>query len=105
MFPDTGLAMYTLWHSSASSTKGSFYNDPDFDAMIEEGRTESDAEKAAQIFKEADYKISREDWVCAPLYYPKRYFAEKPYVTGMRIGGLIYHFREVDIDMSQKPSA
>lgn len=105
MFPDTGLAMYTLWHSSASSTKGSFYNDPDFDAMIEEGRTESDTEKAAQIFKEADYKISREDWVCAPLYYPKRYFAEKPYVTGMRIGGLIYHFREVDIDMSQKPSA
>jgi ABC-type transport system substrate-binding protein len=42
IFKDNYLAFYTLFHSSASSTKGSFYNNPEFDSLVEAGRSEED---------------------------------------------------------------
>ncbi len=102
VFKDSYIAFYTLFHSSSSAAKGSFYSNPEFDSIVEASRSEEDADKQIQDFQQAEQILCFQDWGTCPLYYPKRYFAAKPYVSGMKIGNLIYHFRDVDVDMSQK---
>ena len=101
-FPDGELALATFFQSDIAKNVGSFYNSPQFDALLAQARAEQDADKRNDLYRQADHLLCLEDWACCPLYYPKRYFAEKPYVTGMKIGATLFHFRDVDIDMSKK---
>ena len=48
--------------------------------------------------KEADKILSQEDYACIPLYYPQSQFIAKPYVKNYKVGNLIYHFWNVDVD-------
>ena len=101
-FPDGELALATFFQSDIAKNVGSFYNNPAFDKLLADARAEQDADKRNDLYRQADHLLCLEDWACCPLYYPKRYFAEKPYVTGMKIGATLFHFRDVDIDMSKR---
>ena len=49
-----------------------------------------------------NYTLSREDYGTIPLYYGKLQFVAKPYVKNAKLGNLIYHLYNIDIDLSKK---
>ena len=46
--------------------------------------------------------MSHTDQVCVPLYYPQSQFLARPYVKNMKVGNLIYHLWNVDLDAEAK---
>lgn len=65
--PDTSL--YMLFNSTvpASSGNRSFYNNPEVDKLLEDGRAEIDNEKRMEMYKQVQ-QILAEDAVWVPLY-------------------------------------
>ena len=101
LYADADNQMYTYFHSSNASGKGSFYNNPEFDALMDEARRSADEEHRAELYREADNIMSRTDYACLPLFYPQLMFVTKPNVKNAKLGNLIYHFRDIDMDAEQ----
>lgn len=100
LYPDGDFQMYNYFYSSNSDAQGVFYNNPEFDALLDEARKSTDEAERAELYKEADRILSLEDYACIPLYYPQSQFIAKPYVEGYKVGNLIYHFWNVDVNTS-----
>ena len=47
-------------------------------------------------------KSLSKDYGTIPLYYGKLQFVAKPYVKNAKLGNLIYHLYNIDIDLSKK---
>lgn len=105
LFADGDMMLYTYFYSDSAKAKGSFYNNPDFDQLLLDARATTDASQQEDLYKQANKLLVQQDWATCPLYYPKRYFAAKPWVKNMKIGGLVYHFRDVDIDTAEQAKA
>ena len=69
---------------------------------MKEARESTDSDKRVELYKKADYILSREDYGTIPLYYGKLQFVAKPYVKNAKLGNLIYHLYNIDIDLSKK---
>lgn len=103
LYADADNQMYTYYYSENAVGKGVFYNNPEFDALMTEARqTVDDDEKRAELYKEADYILSRVDYGTIPLYYGKLQFVAKPWVKNAKLGNLIYHLYDIDIDLDLK---
>ena len=50
------------------------------------------------MYKEADKILSQEDYACIPLYSPQSQVIATPSVKNYKVGNLIYHFWNVDVD-------
>lgn len=100
LFADGDQHMYTYFYSKNAAKKSSFYDNADFDKLLVEARSESDEDKRAEEYKDADNLLTRTDFATLPLYWPKNSFVAKKYVKNAKVGNLIYHFYDVDIDTS-----
>ena len=67
---DPDQSLWPLFHSSMAGAQGNrtFYDNPEFDELLEAGRQESDEEKRAEIYEEAQ-EILVED---APMIYMRQ---------------------------------
>lgn len=63
-------------------TNNSFYSNPDYDALVDQAKTESDPAKFAEIVKQADAEVSA-DYPVLPLYYKSNNYLLKDYVEGV----------------------
>ncbi len=97
LYPDADNNMYSYFHSTAASAKSSFYSNPEFDALMEQGRAETDAASRAEIYRQADGILTHQDYACLPLYWPQLQFVAKENVH-MKCGNLIYHFNDITMD-------
>jgi peptide/nickel transport system substrate-binding protein len=103
LYADADNQMYTYYYSENAVGKGVFYSNEEFDALMTEARqTVDDEDKRAELYKKADYILSREDYGTVPLYYGKLQFVAKPYVKNAKLGNLIYHLYDIDIDLDKK---
>ena len=93
--------MYTYFYSENAAKKSSFYNNAEFDRLVAEARIEQDKDKRADLYKQADNILTRTDFATLPLYWPKNQFVAKDYVKGAKVGNLIYHMIDVDIDTTK----
>jgi peptide/nickel transport system substrate-binding protein len=98
LYPDGDNQMYSYLFSSSSKTKSLNYNNPKFDELVTKARISLDEKERAELYKQADEIVTRNDYAVIPLYNQKSYFLAKPYVKNMKIGNLIYHFFDVDIN-------
>lgn len=105
LFADGDMMLYTYFYSDSAKAKGSFYNSPEFDQLLLDARATTDPDKQDDLYKQANKLLVQQDWATCPLYYPKRYFAAKPWVKNMKVGALVYHFRDVDIDLDEQAKA
>lgn len=64
------------------STNNSFYSNPDYDALVDQAKVESDPAKFAELVKQADELVSS-DYPVLPLYYKANNFLLKDYVDGV----------------------
>lgn len=104
-FADGDMMLYTYFYSDSAKAKGSFYDSSEFDQLLLDARATTDPDKQEDLYKQANKLLVQQDWATCPLYYPKRYFAAKPWVKNMKVGGLVYHFRDVDIDLDEQAKA
>ena len=103
LYADADNQMYTYFYSSISNGKGVFYKNDKFDQLMDEARQTTDnEEKRSELYKQADYILSREDYAVIPLYYGKMQFVAKPYVKNAKLSNLVYHIYNIDIDLSKK---
>lgn len=100
LYADADNHMYTYFYSDNAKGKSSFYNNPDFDKLVSDARVEQDADARAALYKEADNLLTRVDYATVPLYWPMNAFAAKSYVKNAKVGNLIYHMLDIDIDTS-----
>ena len=63
-------------------TNNSFYSNPDYDALVDQVKTESDPAKFAELVKQADELVSA-DYPVMPLYYKSNNYLLKDYVQGV----------------------
>ena len=98
LYADGDNHLYTYFYSENASGKSSFYDSEEFDSLVTEARVEQDQDKRAELYKEADNLVTRVDFATIPLYWPKNAFAAKSYVKNAKVGNLIYHMYDIDID-------
>jgi peptide/nickel transport system substrate-binding protein len=83
---DSDIVLYPLYHSNAKGSAGnrSFYSNPEYDKLVAMGRQETDVEKRAELYREAQV-ILEEDLPIIPIL-------RKNEVIGMRknISGFIF---------------
>lgn len=98
LYPDGDFQMYNYFYSVNSNNRGVFYDNPEYDRLLDEARASTDEEKRAELYKQADKILTLEDYAAIPLYYPQSQFLAKPFVKNFTVGNLIYHFFNVDVD-------
>ena len=100
LYADGDNHMYTYFYSENAKGKSSFYNNPEFDKLRDEARGSTDEDKRVELYKKADDILTRQDYATLPLFYPKFQFVAKDYVKNAKVGNLIYHMRDIDVDTS-----
>ncbi len=100
LYADGDNHMYTYFYSENAKGKSSFYNNPEFDKLMDEARGSIDEDKRVELYKKADDILTRQDYATLPLFYPKFQFVAKDYVKNAKVGNLIYHMRDIDVDTS-----
>ena len=63
-------------------TNNSFYSNPDYDALVDQVKTENDPAAFASLVKQADELVSA-DYPVLPLYYKSNNYLLKDYVDGV----------------------
>ena len=100
LYADGDNHMYTYFYSENAKGKSSFYNNPEFDKLMDEARGSTDEDKRVELYKKADDILTRQDYATLPRFYPKFQFVAKDYVKNAKVGNLIYHMRDIDVDTS-----
>lgn len=98
LYADADNHMYTYFYSENAKGKSSFYNNAEFDKLVTEARASTDEDKRVELYKKADDILTRQDYATLPLFYPKFQFVAKDYVKNAKVGNLIYHLRDIDVD-------
>lgn len=98
LYADADNHMYTYFYSENASAKSSYYDSEEFDSLVTQARQEQDSDTRAELYKEADNLLTRVDYATIPLYWPKNSFVAKSYVQNAKVGNLIYHMIDIDID-------
>ncbi len=79
-YPDPENVLDLLF-ASTSRQNQTHYNNPDYDNLITQARTEQDTTKRLQIYQQAQ-KVLVQDMPWIPLDFPQDSFVVKPYVKG-----------------------
>jgi oligopeptide transport system substrate-binding protein len=79
-YPDPEDIIDLLFHST-SRQNNTHYSNPEFDALVEEARTEADVTKRLQLYQDAE-QILLQDLPWIPLYFGRDHFVVKPHVKG-----------------------
>ena len=98
LFADADNHLYTYFYSDNAAGKSSFYDSPEFDDLVSKARVSLDEDERTQLYMEADKLVCHEDYATIPLYWPKNSFVAKSYVKNAKVGNLIYHMFDIDID-------
>ena len=92
---DNNMASYFL--SENSPAKSSFYDSEEFDELMISARAEVDDAARAELYKKADYVLTRQDVGCIPLFWSKMQFLAKDNVH-MTCSNLVYQFNNITMD-------
>jgi oligopeptide transport system substrate-binding protein len=80
-YPDPEDIIDLLFYSK-SRQNNTGYSNPQFDAIVEQARTEQDVTRRLQLYQQAESILLTEvPWV--PLYFGRERYVVKPYVKGL----------------------
>jgi oligopeptide transport system substrate-binding protein len=96
-YPDPEDIIDLLFYSG-SRQNNTFYNNPAFDQMVLQARTELDVTRRLQIYQQAE-EILLQDMPWIPLYFGREHYVVKPHVKGFDpVPIVIPHLRFVRIE-------
>ena len=79
-YPDANNWLNEVFNSKSSSNYAKF-NDPKYDALVEQAAKESDPAKRLDLYKQAETLLCETDCAIAPIYFYTRVVLTKPYVV------------------------
>lgn len=97
LYADADNNIYSWFYSTNAAGKSCFYNNSEFDALMDQARVSVDDTERQGLYEQADEIMSLQDYACIPLYYPTYIFATQDYVTNFNVGNLIYNL-PYDVD-------
>lgn len=97
-YPNADGMFATYFVSDQSPSRSSFYSNPEFDELVARARVTTDETEQADLYREADDILTRQDWATIPLLYPHYNYACKPYVKGAKVGNMSFHMWDIDVD-------
>jgi oligopeptide transport system substrate-binding protein len=82
-YPDANNWLNEVWHSASGSNRAK-YNNPEFDALVEQAAFEADSAVREDLYAQAE-AIFAEDMPIAPIYYYTFVRLHKPWMTNVVI--------------------
>ena len=96
-YPDPEDIVDLLFYSK-SRQNNSKYNNPDFDKLMEQARTESDTTKRMQLYQQGE-KMLIADMPWVPLYFGQQHYVVKSNIKNWKPGAIVVPFlRFVQVD-------
>ena len=98
-YPDSNNWMNDVFNSASSSNYAKF-NNPDYDALVEEAASEADPARRQELYLEAEQILIDQDAAIAPIYYYTFVRMHKPWLTPVigPVGGDPVAEWRVDVD-------
>lgn len=81
-FPDPDNFFYIFFHSEATTIRGHYWNNPEFDARIMEARRSNDAEHRTTIYRALNQTVVDEAPL-VPMFHERLFVLHKPEVRGV----------------------
>lgn len=75
-----------------TDTNSSFWHNDEFKQLMIDGVQTTDVAERQEIYKRAEYILTREDFASSPLYNETKYYVLNPRVTGFSIGSTFRMF-------------
>lgn len=97
-FTDPDNFIYSLYHSSTENFLSTGNKDPEFDALLEQGRLITDPGEKQRFYADLEYDLTRERFADAPLYAPAEYYLISDRITGVVLKrDFLYSYADGDI--------
>lgn len=80
--PDPDVRLYNVFHSSSATAKAYCLNDPELDALLEQGRASSDRAERMEIYRRVQEHMADQAYVLVLYGYPLRWEVWWDYVKG-----------------------
>jgi len=85
------ITFLDMWLSTSGNNDAQ-YNNPDYDAAIQQAKSTSDPAGRMAAMHEAEDILMGEDWVLGPIYFYTIYYCKDPNLQGMYYTPLGYFF-------------
>ena len=69
-----------------------FWHNAEYKALCEEGVVENDSAKRDEIYKRAEYILTREEWAVAPVYNEMKFYLLNPEITGFQMDSTFRYY-------------
>ncbi|MEG0310238.1 MAG: ABC transporter substrate-binding protein, partial [Eubacterium sp.] len=87
------MSSTTTMHNSSSK-----YNNPEFNALIDEARTITDEAKRQELYSKADKILTRQDYGAVPILNETKFYLSKPYVKNFKVTDMFrFHFNTAEL--------
>ena len=100
-YPDAENFLFPVFHSSNWGASGNraFYNNPEFDALIEGAQREPDSQRRLSLYKKAESMIINDaPWVF--LWHQSAHYITQPWVTGFTPAAIYNADKGTEVAMS-----
>lgn len=90
-------ASFDQYKSDVAATKSSFYSSSEFDALVTRAHGNLPANQRADLYRQADQLLCRQDYATVPVLYPHYNYFACGYVRDIKVGNLALHLQDLDI--------
>jgi ABC-type transport system substrate-binding protein len=99
-YPDAENFLYPLLHGANKGVGGnvSFYGSPEFDRIVSASRREQNAERRAQLYRQAD-SLAYQDAPMIYLYFFNELYAVQPWIKNFKIPTIFNGQRWTDVEI------
>ena len=95
--PD-GLIYQVMGRNNTMNESSSFYNNDEFNKLIDEARVITDEAQRGELYKQADKILTRQDYGAIPICNETKYYLSKPNMKNFKIDNVFrYDFSVVEI--------
>lgn len=96
-YPDGDGMLYNYFKSDVAATKSSFYDSSEFDDLVTRAHGNLPADQRADLYKQADQLLCRQDYATVPVLYPHYNYVARDYVKNVKVGNLALHLQDLDV--------
>lgn len=92
-------ALLSYFETNNAANHSCFYSNEGFDELMRQARVEFDENTRADLYRQADNIISRQDCATIPLLYPSYNYAVKSYVMNHKVRNMSFLLKDTEIDI------
>ena len=84
--------------TTTMNNSSSRYNNPEFNALIDEARQITDEAKRQELYSKADNILTRQDYGAIPLFNETKYYLQNPAIKNFEVTDMFrFHFNTAEL--------